>query len=307
MKRSENQIGIISAAWSYLIWGLLPIYWKFVDEVGSEEILAHRVVWSFVFMIILLTVTKKINRLKETLQQLWSNKKLLASLIIASLLISINWFIYIWAVNTDHLIEASMGYYINPLVSVLLGLIILKEKLNTPQVMSLILASIGVFVLTINYGSFPWISVTLAVSFGLYGLAKKMIKVDSAIGLTLETMMVTPLAILYMIYLFIQGNNSFLTLTPATDMLLIGAGVATATPLLLFAIGAQKIPLSTLGFLQYIAPTISLMLGVFVYGEHFSKTHLLAFVFIWSALTIYSFSKTKLFVNLEKRKKDIPA
>jgi chloramphenicol-sensitive protein RarD len=307
MKRSENQIGIISAAWSYLIWGLLPIYWKFVDEVGSEEILAHRVVWSFVFMIVLLTITRKISRLKETLHQLWSNKKLLASLAVASLLISVNWFIYIWAVNTNHLIEASMGYYINPLVSVLLGLIILKEKLNTPQVVSLVLASIGVLVLTINYGSFPWISVTLAVSFGLYGLAKKMIKVDSAIGLTLETMMVTPLAILYTIYLFIQGNNSFLTVSPVTDMLLIGAGVATATPLLLFAIGAQKIPLSTLGFLQYIAPTISLMLGIFVYGEHFSKTHLLAFIFIWSALTIYSFSKTKIFVNLEKRKNNIPA
>lgn len=306
MKRSDFQVGVISAAWSYLIWGLLPIYWKLVDVVSPDEILANRVVWSFVFMVVLLTLTKKIGRLKETIQQLWTQKKQLASLILASLLISCNWFIYIWAVNTDHMIEASLGYYINPLVSVLLGLIILKEKLNIPQIVSLILATIGVLVLTISYGSFPWVSVSLAVSFGLYGLAKKMIKVDSAIGLTLETMMVTPLGIMYMVYLFLHGNSSFFTISPTVDILLIGAGVATATPLLFFAIGAQKIPLSTLGFLQYIAPTISLMLGVFVYGEHFSKTHLLAFVFIWSALTIYSFSKTKLFVNLEKRKKDLP-
>lgn len=306
MKRSEYQVGVISAAWSYLIWGLLPIYWKLVDVVSPEEILANRVVWSFVFMVVLLALTKKISRLKETLQQLWANKKQLVALILASLLISCNWFVYIWAVNSDHMIEASLGYYINPLVSVLLGLIILKEKLNIPQIASLVLATIGVLVLTLNYDSFPWISVTLAVSFGLYGLAKKMIKVDSAIGLTLETMIVTPLGVIYMVYLLLQGNSSFFTISPTIDILLIGAGAATATPLLFFAIGAQKIPLSTLGFLQYIAPTISLILGIFVYGEHFSKSHLLAFVFIWSALTIYSFSKTKLFVNSAKRKKDLP-
>lgn len=307
MKRSEYQVGVISAAWSYLIWGLLPIYWKLVDVVSSEEILANRVVWSFVFMIVLLALTKKISRLKDTLQQLWTNKMQLIALILASLLISCNWFVYIWAVNSDHMIEASLGYYINPLVSVLLGLIILKEKLNIPQIVSLVLATIGVLVLTLNYGSFPWISITLAVSFGLYGLAKKMIKLDSAIGLTLETMIVTPLGVIYMIYLFVQGNSSFFAISPTIDLLLIGAGAATATPLLFFAIGAQKIPLSTLGFLQYIAPTISLILGVFVYGEHFSKSHLLAFVFIWSALTIYSVSKTKLFVTTAKQKKDIPA
>jgi chloramphenicol-sensitive protein RarD len=306
MKRSEYQVGVISAAWSYLIWGLLPIYWKLVDVVSSEEILANRVVWSFVFMVILLALTKKTSRLKETLQQLWAHKKQLVALIIASLLISCNWFVYIWAVNSDHMIEASLGYYINPLVSVLLGLVILKEKLNIPQIASLVLATIGVLVLTLNYGSFPWISVTLAVSFGLYGLAKKMIKVDSAIGLTLETMMVTPLGVIYIVYLLLQGNSSFFTISPTIDILLIGAGVATATPLLLFAIGAQKIPLSTLGFLQYIAPTISLILGIFVYGEHFSKSHLLAFIFIWSALTIYSLSKTKIFANMAKQKKDLP-
>jgi chloramphenicol-sensitive protein RarD len=268
--------------------------------------LANRVVWSFVFMVVLLTVTKKLGKLKTTINQLWVDKKQFSALILASILISCNWFIYIWAVNSNHIIEASLGYYINPLVSVLLGLIILKEKMNIPQLISLVLAFIGVLVLTINYGSFPWVSISLAVSFGLYGLAKKMIRLDSAIGLTLETMIVTPVAVFYIGYLFFQGDSSFFTISPSIDFLLIGAGVATATPLLFFAIGAQRIPLSTLGFLQYIAPTISLLLGVFVYGEHFSKTHLLAFIFIWSALTIYSFSRTKLLGSIIKRKKDLP-
>lgn len=306
MNKSDYKQGVLEAGLSYLIWGLLPIYWKFLGEVNSDEILANRVVWSFVFMILLLAVTKKIGRLRETIVQLMSQKQQLFALIIASLLISGNWYIYIWAVNSGHMIEASLGYYINPLVSVLLGMIFFKEKMNVLQIISLVLAFIGVLVLTINYGSFPWVSLTLALSFGLYGLAKKMIKLDSAIGLTLETMIVTPLGIIYMAYLFMKGSNAIFTISPSIDMLLLGAGVATATPLLYFAKGAQKIPLSTLGFLQYIAPTISLMLGVFVYGEHFSRIHLLAFVFIWSALTIYSFSKSKLIVNMGKRKKDLP-
>jgi chloramphenicol-sensitive protein RarD len=305
MKKSEYKLGVLSAGFSYLIWGLLPIYWKLLGEVSSDEILANRVVWSFVFMIALLALSKKLGKLRGTFKQMLANKKQLYSLILASILISANWFIYIWAVNNEHLIEASLGYYINPLVSVILGMIILKEKLSVPQYISFALATIGVLILTISYGSFPWISLSLALSFGLYGLAKKMIKVDAAIGLTLETMFVTPIGILYIIYLFTQGSQSFLSISPSVDILLIGAGVATATPLLYFAKGAQRIPLSTLGFLQYIAPTISLMLGIFVYKEHFTKSHLLAFIFIWSALTIYSFSKTKLFENITKRKKEL--
>ncbi|WP_442595491.1 EamA family transporter RarD [Neobacillus sp. D3-1R] len=308
MNKNEYQLGFLSAGFSYLLWGLLPIYWKLLVEVKSDEILANRVVWSFVFMIVLLILTRKLGKLGGTLKHLKANKKQMMALIIASILISGNWFIYIWAVNSGHMIEASLGYYINPLISVILGIIVFKERMNMTQLLSILLALIGVLVLTISYGSFPWISLSLAFSFGLYGLAKKMIVVDSTIGLTLETMVVTPIGIAYMIYLFVQGNNSFLTISPTIDLLLIGAGAATATPLLFFAKGAQRIPLSTLGFLQYIAPTISLILGVFVYGEHFSKAHLVAFVFIWLALTMYSFSKTKFIMNLElkaKRKKGL--
>ncbi|MDZ5472523.1 EamA family transporter RarD [Bacillus sp. 31A1R] len=301
MNNNETRMGIINAGFSYLLWGLLPIYWKLLDHVNADEILANRVFWSFIFMLFILLVTKKLNSFVATLKAFKENKSQIYALVIASILISINWFIYIWAVNSNQMVEASLGYYINPLVSVLLGVIFLKEKLSTAQYASFILAFIGVLIISFSYGRFPWIAIVLAVSFGLYGLAKKLIKVDSAIGLTLETMVVTPLALIYIIYLFIQGSQSFFTISITTDLLLLGAGAATALPLLYFAKGAQKIPLSMLGFLQYIAPTLTLMLGIFFYGEHFTKLHLLSFMCIWTALTIYSISKTKLFINLETK------
>lgn len=297
MKDNEIKSGAIQAGISYVLWGLLPIYWKFLSEVGADEILASRIVWAFVLMILLLLITKKWSPFIATLKGLKDNQKRLWSLVIASLLISCNWFVYIWAVNHDQMIQASLGYYINPLVSVLLGVIFLKEKLSPAQYVSFFMAIVGVVILSVSYGQIPWISLALAFSFGFYGLAKKLIKVDSSIGLTLETMVVTPIALAYLIFLFVQGNLAFLSVSLSTDLLLIGSGFATALPLLYFAKGAQKIPLSMLGFIQYIAPTLTLILGVFLYNEHFSKTHLLAFIFIWGALTIYSLSKTKLFVN----------
>jgi chloramphenicol-sensitive protein RarD len=245
-------------------------------------------------MIIILLLTKKGELFLQTIKGFAKNKKQMYALTIASLLISANWFIYIWAVNSGHMIEVSLGYYINPLISILLGMIVLKEKLTFYQYVSFILAAIGVLIISISHGQFPWIAVALALSFGLYGLAKKLINVDSAVGLTLETLVVTPLAVIYIGYSFVNGSHSFLSEGIQTDLLLIGAGAATAVPLLYFAKGAQKIPLSLLGFLQYIAPTITLLLGVFVYNEHFSKIQLLSFMFIWSALAIYSLSKTKL-------------
>ncbi|WP_413308259.1 EamA family transporter RarD [Bacillus sp. 1P10SD] len=294
MKRTDIQQGAIHAGFSYLLWGLLPIYWKLLADVNAQEILANRVFWSFIFMLVVLVFTKKWELFVQTLRGFAQNKKQLYALTIASLLISVNWFVYIWAVNSGHMIEASLGYYINPLVSILLGMVVLKEKLTIYQYISFVLAAVGVVILTVAHGAFPWIAITLAVSFGLYGLAKKLINVDSAVGLTLETMVVAPIAAIYMMILFSQGANTLLSSTLGTDLLLIGAGAATAVPLLYFAKGAQKIPLSLLGFLQYIAPTLTLLLGVFVYNEHFSKVQLLSFMFIWSALTIYSLSKTKL-------------
>jgi chloramphenicol-sensitive protein RarD len=299
MKKSETQMGAIHAAFSYLLWGLLPIYWKLLNTVDAGEILANRVFWSFVFMLAVLFLTRKLGLLVETLKGFAQKKKQMYALIAASVLISINWFVYIWAVNNGHMIDTSLGYYINPLVSILLGMLVLKEKLSIYQYISFGLATIGVLIITISHGTFPWIAIVLALSFGVYGLVKKVINVDSAVGLTLETLVVTPIAAFYIIVLFVNGSNSFLSASIGTDLLLVGAGAATAVPLLYFAKGAQKIPMSLLGFLQYIAPTLTLLLGVFVYDEHFSKVQLLSFIFIWSALTIYSLSKTKLFAQVE--------
>lgn len=306
MNKTETQKGVIYAGFSYLLWGLLPIYWKLLDNVNAKEILASRVIWSFIFMVIILVLTKKWGLFVQTIKGFAKNKKQMYALTIASLLISVNWFIYIWAVNSGHMIEASLGYYINPLISILLGMFILKEKLTVYQYVSFILAAVGVLIISISHGQFPWIALTLALSFGIYGLAKKLINVDSAVGLTLETLVITPIAVIYMGSIFINGSPSFLSEGVQTDLLLIGAGAATAVPLLYFAKGAQKIPLSLLGFLQYIAPTLTLLLGVFVYNEHFSKIQLLSFMFIWLALTIYSLSKTKLlpeqWLNFHKEK-----
>lgn len=301
MKNNDVQMGIFYAGFSYFLWGLFPIYWKLLYHVNADEILANRIVWSFFFMLVLLLVTRKWGAFIQTLKSFRTNKKQLFALIIASLLISCNWFLYIWAVNTDQLIEASLGYYINPLVSVLLGMIVFREKLSPAQYLSFGMAIIGVLILTISYGRFPWISFILALSFGLYGLTKKMVKVDSTIGLTLETLVVTPVALCYLIYLFVNGSQSFLTVSLETDLLLMGAGAATAIPLLYFAKGAQRIPMSMLGFLQFIAPTLTLILGIFIYHEPFSKIQFISFFFIWTAITIYSISRTKFFAHLETK------
>ncbi|MEW8970256.1 EamA family transporter RarD [Mesobacillus jeotgali] len=308
-KRTEQQAGVLYAAFSYILWGVLPVYWKLLHHVNADEILANRVFWSFFFIAAILVLNKKWGLFTGTLRGLAQNKKQLAALTVASMLISVNWFMYIWAVNTDQMIEASLGYYINPLVSVLLGMIFLKERLSVLQYLSFALAAIGVLVMTISYGQFPWIALSLAISFGLYGLAKKLIKVDSAVGLALETLVVMPLAAIYIGYLMIQGTNSLFASSLSTTLLLAGAGAATAVPLLFFAKGAQRIPLATLGILQYIAPTLTLILGVFVYHETFSTVHLLAFTFIWSALILYSLSRTKMAAALSvkwKKEKGLP-
>ncbi|GAB6256566.1 EamA family transporter RarD [Peribacillus sp. N1] len=292
MKVDEQKEGAIYAALSYMMWGVVPIYWKFLQGVGATEILAQRVLWSFVFMLVLLMFMKKWQAFLAYVKNILGNPKLFAALLTASLLVTANWGVFIWAVNTGRILDTSLGYYINPLVSVLLGVIVLKEKLSGAQIISFLLAGIGVLILGIHFGTIPWISLVLAMTFGLYGLAKKMIKAEAAIGLTLETMMVTPLALGYLIYLMNRSEMQFFT-AGSTSLLLVGGGIVTALPLLYFAKGAEKIPLSMLGIFQYIAPTLSLLIGVFIYHESFTKAHLLAFLFIWSALAVYTLSITK--------------
>ncbi|UFT99032.1 EamA family transporter RarD [Radiobacillus kanasensis] len=298
MENREIKIGIVYTAASYILWGFLPIYWKMVGSVSAGQILAHRIVWAFVFMMILLIALGKTRAFLAEIKRIASNKKTLIGITIASVVISLNWVIFIWAVNSDHVVQASLGYYINPLVSILLGMIVLKESLTRWQILSFILAAFGVIYLTINFGVFPWVSIVLALSFGLYGLLKKTVDISAMFGLTIETLIVSPLAAIYLVYVGIQGVGVPFTFSPLFLLLLAG-GVATAVPLLLFASGAKRIPLSMVGFLQYFAPTIMLIIGVFKYNEPFTHAHLIAFLFIWTALVIYTVSRTKWFKRLE--------
>lgn len=294
----EKTIGIFFIIGAYTLWGILPIYWKFLDEVPSSEILAHRIVWSFVFISIIVILRKR-KQLKNFFKVQMSQKKTWFALFLTSLLISTNWLTYIFAVNKGHIVDASLGYYINPLVSVLLGVFVLREKINKLQTFSFILAGIGVLYMTISIGKFPWIALILAFSFGFYGLAKKLIKVDSILGLFLETLFAVPFAIIFLSYLGINGQHSFTTGTVQIDWLLMGSGIATALPLLWFGIGAQKIPLYLLGFLQYIAPTISLFLGVLLYDEAFTIDHIITFTCIWIAIVIFTISNSYPIRNLK--------
>lgn len=292
--------GILSAVGAYLLWGILPVYWKQISYVPAYEILAHRVVWSFFFMFAIILATRSLEQFIDETVQIWHNRKKLAGLFIASFLISINWLIYIWAVNESRIVETSLGYYINPLVSVLLGIIVLKEKISFWQTVSFALAAIGVINMTASFGSVPWISLSLALSFAFYGMCKKVLNIGAVTATTLETLIVAPIAVIYLIYLEGQGVASFSLSAPETAAFLLGAGAVTATPLLLFAGGANRLPLSLLGFTQYLSPTISLTLGVLLYHEPFTNTHLISFSAIWLALAIFSLARSKPFIRSEE-------
>jgi chloramphenicol-sensitive protein RarD len=287
---SESTVGTISALLAFTLWGILPLYWKMIHQIPPLEILAHRIFWSFILVTGLLTYRNEWKEIKTVLQQ----KGKMGIIILAAAAITMNWGIYIWAVNTGCLVEASLGYYINPLLAVFLGMTLFKEKLSRWQITSLALAAVGVGILTIQYGRVPWIAFTLAVSFALYGVLKKLVKVSAMVSFALETAVTAPIAILYIISKQVEGTGALGFSSIGTTLLLVGAGVVTAIPLLLFAHGAQRIQLSTLGFTQFIAPTISLLIGIFIFHEQFTPTHMLSFSFIWCALLLYSISQTHL-------------
>lgn len=285
--RNEKTVGVIYAVAAYTLWGILPIYWKLINSVFPIEILSNRIVWAFVFTIIIVGVTKQ----WQEIRYIWQDKKQMLQICLASILIAFNWGLYIWAVNSDRIVDASLGYYINPLFAVALGVVVFKEKLTFWQGSALIIAAIGVLIKTMQYGKIPWISLGLAISFALYGAIKKSIKANSIVGLTLETTMLTPIALAYIATRQFGGVSAFQTESKVVILLLIGAGVVTAVPLLLFASGARRLPMSVIGFTQYISPTISLFIGIFLYGESFTGVDLVGFGFIWIALIIYSVSQ----------------
>lgn len=288
---NDERLGIIYAIIAYIIWGILPLYWKLVESVPPWEILAHRILWSFVFMIIFILVIRRWSLFVQELRTLFKSRKKLLGITIASLLISLNWVTYIWAVNTDRVLDASLGYYINPLINVLFGYLFLKERFSYLQWVAIVLAIIGVSYMTLNAGTTPWAAIILAVTFALYGLIKKVLDLNAINGLAIETLIVAPIALIYIATLTFNGSSSLSF--SLEGLVLFGTGAVTAIPLLLFAQGAKRIPLSLIGFLQYIAPTLMFLLGVFLFNEPFTSVHVVTFSFIWVGLILYSYERIK--------------
>ncbi len=269
---------------AYAIWGLFPIYWHWLSQVPALQILAHRIVWSFVLLAIVIVVTRQWRAFRaEAL-----HARTLAIYAIAGLLLSVNWGTYVWAVNAGYVVETSLGYFINPLLSVLLGVIILRERLRRTQWIAVGLAAAGVIYLTIAYGSLPWIALTLAFSFGLYGLVKKTAPLGALHGLTLETAIVFAPMLLYLILAEANGQGAFLHSAGISTLLMVGAGPVTVIPLLMFASAVRSIPLSLVGILQYITPTLQFLIGVLIFKEPFSPTQSIGFGLVWLALLVFT-------------------
>ena len=274
---------------SYALWGSLPLYWKALDAVPSRVVLAHRIVWALVFTTTLVLFL----RLSGEVRSVFASKRKTVRMLVAAMLISFNWWLYIWAIDEGHVVETALGYYINPLVSVLLGILFFKEKLSRAQAVAFALGTVGVLVMAVGVGRVPYIALGLALSFGFYGLMKKQAPVGALAGLQVETLLSLPLAA---VLLFFTGAPGvFGTADPSWQqiLLLVVAGPVTALPLWLFGAGARLIPLARLGFLQYISPTINLALGLFVFHESFGPWQAVAFACIWSALAVYTFDSVR--------------
>ncbi len=276
--------GILYAASAYIVWGLFPIYFKALHGIPALEILLHRMLWSLLFLMVVLAWRSQWSWVRDVLRQ----PKLIAGFVASATLLSVNWLIYIWAINNDHIVDASLGYFMTPLVNVLLGYAILRERLRSAQWFAIGLAACGVIWLTWQTGHPPIIGLSLAISFGVYGLLRKTAALGALEGLSLETFLLFPFAFAYLTYLTVQGHNAFISGSGTTQLLLLAAGPITAIPLLMFAAGARLIPMATLGLLQYIAPSIQLILGVILYHEPFSGERLIGFMAIWAALAVYS-------------------
>jgi chloramphenicol-sensitive protein RarD len=263
---------------------VLPLYFKAVDHVGALEIVAHRIVWSLFFLAALVTWWKRWPAIGAAV----TTPRVLMTLALTSCLIGINWLVYIYAVVNDHVLEGSLGYYLNPLVNVLLGVFLLKEKLSPAQIAAVFLAAVGVAIMAVGASGAIWISLILAASFALYGYLRKVAPVDSLEGLSIETTILAPIALGYIVWLQASGTGSFLD-TRGTDILLVLGGAITAVPLLLFTAAARRLPYSTLGFLQYVAPSMQFLLAVLVFGEPLTGAHIVCFAAIWTALAIFVF------------------
>ena len=282
---SRTRAGLLYGLGAYLLWGVLPLYFKALTHVAPTEIVAHRILWSLILLGALATLGRRWPAIRAAV----TTPKVLMVLVATSVLIGINWLVYIYAVVSGHVLEGSLGYYLNPLVNVLLGVVLLKEKLSRPQMFAVGLAAAGVAVLAAGAGSGLWISLTLAGSFALYGFLRKVAPVDSLEGLSVETAILAPLALGWVLWLQQGGTAGFGRFGPGTDALLVLGGAITAVPLLMFTAAARRLPYSTLGFLQYIAPSLQFLLAVLAFGEPLTTAHIVCFGAIWTALAIFTF------------------
>jgi len=274
--------GILYGVGAYVFWGFFPIYWKLLHHVPAIQVIGHRIIWSFLLLIVVIFLTKQWTEFRTTI-----NFKILRIYTIAALLVGVNWLVYVWAVNAGFIVETSLGYFINPLLSVLLGVIFFKEKLRTAQWIPVVLAALGVAYLTYVYGRLPYIALTLAFSFGLYGLVKKLSPLGSLYGLTIETGILFIPAFGYLIFTEINSSAAFLHTGITSDLLMVGAGLVTTIPLLMFASAVRSVPLWVAGLLQYITPTIQFLIGILIYKEPFSHNQLIGFGLVWIALVIF--------------------
>jgi len=279
----KNVNGILAAASAFALWGILPAYWKALEGIPAYEILCHRMSWSLLLTLGLIAAIGGWRTFREAL----TVRKNLATYFVTGVLLAVNWLLYIWAVNAGFIVEASLGYFINPLINVFFGMVFFQERMRPFQWLALLLAFSGVLYLTLYYGKFPWIALVLAFSFATYGLLHKKNDLGSLDALCLETGLLFIPAAAFLIYLNFSGEGSFGRIEITGSLLLAGAGVVTTVPLLLFGYAAKRIPLSTLGLMQYLAPTINLILGVFVYKEAFPQARFIGFSMVWGALAIF--------------------
>ncbi|MBU3020134.1 EamA family transporter RarD [Paraglaciecola agarilytica] len=294
--------GVLFAIAAYTMWGIAPMYFKLIGQVPAMEILMHRIIWSVLVLVLLVAVTGKINKVNQAIL----NPKVMQILLISGLLLAANWFIFIWAINNNHLLDASLGYYINPLLNVFLGRLFLGERLRRMQKVAVGLALSGVAYFIVSYGQLPWVALALAGTFGIYGLLRKQVAVDSLPGLLIESVFLLPPAIVYWIW-FAGEYSNMLTNDLPLNITLICAGIVTTAPLLCFTAAAKRIMFSTLGFFQYIGPSLMFVLAAAVYGEPLDNSKLVMFAFVWLALGLFSYDSLRQYQKVKKALKQAQA
>lgn len=296
----QTKAGMVFAVCAYTMWGIAPIYFKQLTSIPAFEILMHRVVWSALVLCFLVVGLKNLAKVKAA----FSSPKVLITLLLAGLLLILNWLVFIWAVNNDYMLEVSLGYYINPLINVFLGRLFLGEVLRPLQKVAVGVTAAGVLILLVNYGQLPWIALIVAFSFSIYGLLRKQVNVDSMPGLFVETLMMLPAAIIYWVW-FAEVSTDFETNSTHLNILLISAGIVTTAPLLCFTAAARRLRYSTLGFFQYIGPSIMFCLAAFMYNEPLSTARLVTFIFVWSALALFTYDSVRAYKSERRLRKAV--